>query len=241
MADDHLPTNNHWAVTIAVTAISSVTAITVAYVSKQTPPSATSATIPRDIAGNYKIVGTNPDGSSYRGTLEIVASGSGYRLIWNAGPQPYVGVGMKDENILSVGWGGNYCAVASYRIQPDGILDGKWATLNQDDIGAELLVPTGMNSNGDIAGKYIASGKNSEGIAYKEEVLFEPSGRLFRFSRSESRYIGLAFRNRNTVAVGFGPKACHVVSYKIEKNGNLTGVWGLYPGDKVGSEEAIHQ
>src|SRR5207248_11308642 len=40
-----------------------------------------------DVAGHYNIVGTNPNGATYKGTLEVITRGDVYQFRWNAGTQ----------------------------------------------------------------------------------------------------------------------------------------------------------
>ena len=43
--------------------------------------------------GNYRVQGTNPDGSPYRGTLTIERSGPLYLVRWKIGKDTYEGQG----------------------------------------------------------------------------------------------------------------------------------------------------
>src|SRR5947207_14882740 len=52
---------------------------------------------PPEIAGKYNVVGSNPDGGSYKGTLEVIPHGDVYQLRGNAGPQ-YDGAGLTTRN-----------------------------------------------------------------------------------------------------------------------------------------------
>src|SRR5260370_30336030 len=57
-----------------------------------TPATSTNSATPPDIAGKYNVVGSNPDGSTYKGTLEVIPHGDVYQFRWSAGTQ-YDGVG----------------------------------------------------------------------------------------------------------------------------------------------------
>src|SRR5258706_7782352 len=48
---------------------------------------------PPEIAGKYNVVGSNPDGGGYKGTLEVIPHRYVYPLRWNACTQ-YDGVGF---------------------------------------------------------------------------------------------------------------------------------------------------
>ena len=56
---------------------------------------------PSEIAGKYDVVGSNPDGGAYKGTLEIIMHGDVYQFRWNAGTQ-YDGVGVTNGNVVAV-------------------------------------------------------------------------------------------------------------------------------------------
>lgn len=191
------------------------------------------------IVGTYKIVGNNPRIGSYKGTLAITASGSSYQLIWNAAKQPYIGIGILKKNTLAVGWGSKECAVASYQVQSDGSLNGKWAVFDQKEMGLELLVHSSDAFTNDIVSQYTATGKSPIGSAYKETISVQRMGELYQFLRTDSKFSGIGIRKGNTVAVGFGSIPCNVVLYQVQEDGSLTGVWGLYNGSQIGTEEAI--
>jgi hypothetical protein len=78
-----------------------------------------------DITGDYKCEGTNPEGKTYRGTVEITKKGDAYLLKWtlNAG-DTYAGVGILEGDVLGVSYPGG---VIVYRVTKGGKLVGKWA------------------------------------------------------------------------------------------------------------------
>jgi hypothetical protein len=84
---------------------------------------------PPNIAGKYNIVGANPNGSTYRGLLEVIKHGEVYQFRWNAGRQ-YDGVGVQNGSVVAAafasGSNGKGCGVVDYDIGSDGTLDGKW-------------------------------------------------------------------------------------------------------------------
>jgi len=94
--------------------------------------STTTSTAPApNIAGKYNVTGSNPTGSVYKGTLEVIAHGDVYQFRWNAGAQ-YDGVGIQNANIVAVayttGQNGQGCGVVDYDIKSDGALEGNGAT-----------------------------------------------------------------------------------------------------------------
>ena len=70
--------------------------------SNSSSSTASSAPAPApDVAGHYNIVGTNPNGATYKGTLEVITRGDVYQFRWNAGTQ-YDGVGVQNGKIVAV-------------------------------------------------------------------------------------------------------------------------------------------
>jgi hypothetical protein len=212
-----------------------------ASIASPTTQTSNSTVSSRHIVGSYKVAGNNPDGSSYTGTLDITALGSAYQLIWNVAEQPYIGIGILEGNVLAVGWGSRQCAIVSYQVQSNGSLDGKWASFAQDSTGLELAVPSGSNLNSDIASQYTATGKNPSGSTYRETISVQDLGELYKFLWADSTSTGTGIKSGNAVAVGFGSVPCNVVLYRVQEDGNLNGVWGLYDGSQVGEEQATRQ
>jgi caspase domain-containing protein len=93
---------------------------------------------PGDIApaeGTYRVAGTNPDGSSYTGTLTLSKAGEKYRLGWRVGTSSYEGSGLLEGNVLTVDWGSATPVV--YALGADGSLSGLWDAGK----GVEKLTP----------------------------------------------------------------------------------------------------
>ena len=93
-----------------------------------------------DVVGTYSVVGANPDGSEYEGQLVVDAAGDVFRWTWDAGGN-FLGVGIRQGNVVSVGWGDEKCGVASYLVQEDGTLDSRWVYVGQTDPGGERVTP----------------------------------------------------------------------------------------------------
>ena len=193
-----------------------------------------------DIAGKYDIVGTNPDGGSYKGTLEVIARGDVYQFRWNAGSQ-YDGVGVQNGNIVAVayttGTDGKGCGVVDYDIRADGKLEGKWGYWGTNEAGTESATRT---SGSDLVGEYDATGKNPDGKQYKSKLTVEPAGNLYRFVWSNNTD-GIGIKRGNNVAVGIGGARCGFVTYQVQSNGTLDGLWGGGGSDKTGTEKATKQ
>jgi hypothetical protein len=195
---------------------------------------------PPDIAGKYNVTGSNPDGGTYKGTLEIIPRGDVYQFRWNAGTQ-YDGVGVANANVVAVafasGANGKGCGVVDYNIQGDGVLDGKWGYWGINEAGTEKATRT---SGSGLEGEYNATGKNPDGKEYKATLTVEPAGNLYRFVWSNNTD-GVGIKQGNNVAVGIGGTRCGFVAYEIGFDGTLDGIWGGYGSDKTGTEIATKQ
>lgn len=84
-----------------------------------------------DIEGTYSCVGDNGGGKKYKGTVEIAASGDAYEVTWTIGKDTHIGVGIWENDRLSVSWatavnGKVSMGVVVYKRDKDGTLTGKW-------------------------------------------------------------------------------------------------------------------
>jgi len=192
-----------------------------------------------NIAGKYNITGTNPNGTIYRGALEVIEHGDVYQFRWNAGNQ-YDGVGVVNGDVVAVafanGPNGTGCGVVDYNIQDDGALVGRWGFWGKDEAGTENATRT---SGTGLEGEYDGSGKNPNGTTYKVKITVEPAGNLYRFVWSNNTD-GVGIKQGDNIAVGIGGARCGFVTYEIRSDG-LEGIWGGYGSDRTGREKATKQ
>jgi hypothetical protein len=192
-----------------------------------------------NIAGKYNITGTNPNGTMYRGALEVIEHGDVYQFRWNAGNQ-YDGVGVVNGDVVAVafanGPNGTGCGVVDYNIQDDGALVGRWGFWGKDEAGTENATRT---SGTGLEGEYDGSGKNPNGTTYKVKITVEPAGNLYRFVWSNNTD-GVGIKQGDNIAVGIGGARCGFVTYEIRSDG-LEGIWGGYGSDRTGTEKATKQ
>ena len=91
---------------------------------------------PPDISGTYAAHGTNPNGTTYRGSVTIRRDGDHYRFVWLiASGDTYQGTGVLNGRTVTVDWGQKYPVV--YNIGPNGVLTGTW----NNGTATETLVP----------------------------------------------------------------------------------------------------
>lgn len=198
------------------------------------------ATPAADIAGNYSVVGSNPNGSPYKGELAVIKHGDVYQFRWNAGRQ-YDGIGVPNGSVVAVafteGSNGQGCGVVSYQILSGGTLDGRWGYWGKNESGTEKAERT---SGSDVAGDYNITGTNPNGSSYKGTMTAEAraAGYTFAWSNGSS---GFGIKQGETLSVGIGGARCAFVAYEIKSGGVLEGVWGGYGSDKTGTEIATRK
>jgi hypothetical protein len=166
--------------------------------------------------------------------------GDVYQFRWNAGSQ-YDGVGVQNGNIVAAayttGTDGKGCGVVDYDIRGDGALDGKWGYWGTNEAGTESATRT---SGSGLAGEYDGTGKNPDGKQYKVKITVEPAGNLYRFVWSNNSE-GIGIKRGNNIAVGIGGSRCGFVTYQVQSDGSLDGIWGGGGSDKTGTEKAMKQ
>jgi hypothetical protein len=88
-------------------------------------------------AGPYVVAGRNPDGSRYSGTLKVYTVGPAYSPEWLIGGSRYVGLGLRQADVLGVTYGSDSCGVAVYTVSEDGTLNGDWTAFDGFDRGGK--------------------------------------------------------------------------------------------------------
>lgn len=89
----------------------------------------------QDIAldGVYRSEGVNPDGTKYRGTVEIAKDDQTYLVRWLARQVTSIGIGIVRGDVLAVSYyTGTNIGVALYRIEKGPRLTGEWTVLGAD-------------------------------------------------------------------------------------------------------------
>src|SRR5689334_7451785 len=100
----------------------------------QDRPEPPATTTERDLAGMYRCEGTNPDGRTYRGLVEIAKDDHTYRVRWTLGQGgTSVGIGMVRGDVLAVSYyTGQNVGLVMYKIDKGMQLTGEWAVLGAD-------------------------------------------------------------------------------------------------------------
>ena len=94
------------------------------------------------VGGRYRVEGTNPNGSHYRGAATITpSSDTTCRIRWQVGAAS-VGICMRVGKTLAAAYSlGGKVGLVLYAIQPDGALKGVWTVADQPGAGTETLIP----------------------------------------------------------------------------------------------------
>ncbi len=94
------------------------------------------------VGGQYRVEGTNADGSSYSGTATITpSSNSTCRITWRTGSTS-TGICMVAGRAFAASYVLNgKVGLVVYELQPDGSLRGAWTVADQPGAGTEILTP----------------------------------------------------------------------------------------------------
>lgn len=97
-------------------------------------------------AGEYAAQGSNPDGSTYAGMVELAHGPNGtWRITWRVGDQVVEGTGLEQDGVLAASYVlGASTGVVAWRVLPDGRLRGTWTV--DGGVGTEVLTPRDAGS-----------------------------------------------------------------------------------------------
>lgn len=88
------------------------------------------------LEGEYDVEGTNLKGEKYKMDLTVKKQNEGYKFNWT-GNNPWEGFGIRQDDTVSVGFGGKQCGFVAYEIKSDGTLEGKWGGQGSTSFGTE--------------------------------------------------------------------------------------------------------
>jgi hypothetical protein len=192
----------------------------------------------KDIAGEYRAKGTNPDNrGSYEANLLVTKRDDVHQFSWDSKGNKYDGVGVTTDNAVAVaytdGENGKGCGVVLYKINSDGSLDGKVGYWGVNTMETEKAV---RKSGSSLEGEYDITGKNPDGKEYKGtlSVAKEGQGYLFEW-KAGNAFDGFGIRAGNLIAVGIGGKQCAFLGYDIKPDGTLDGKWGTRTSTTLGT------
>jgi len=94
------------------------------------------------VGGTYAALGTNPDGSTYTGTVNITMNGPSCQIVWSVGATPASGNCLLAGNAFASYYRlSGQLGLVVYQLRPDGSLAGNWEMDDQSGVGTEILTP----------------------------------------------------------------------------------------------------
>lgn len=201
-------------------------------------PSVEAAPLYQNVAGTYTVSGTNLDGSAYGGELTISENGPFLSFSWRTGNN-FQGTGIRSGNVVAVGWGSDFCGVASFKVDDVAGLDfGDWGYLNSTAPGTEFTFKDAGQAPG-VAGTYTLLGSNPDGSDYSGGLTVIPQGPVYQLVWAVGDgYDGIGIIQGDRLGATWGGPSCAIVVYQIQTNGTLTGLWGVWGTNATGTETA---
>jgi Caspase domain len=183
-----------------------------------------------DLAGVYRVEGTNPNGTKYRGMVALTQSKDQFNFIWWIGKDMFRGTGHFAGKMLVVNWGDKTPVI--YTFGEAGALDGEWA----DGSATETLDLVANAAQGDIdlsEGSYRVDGKNADGSGYQGDVEITRQGDRYHLTWQvgSSSYEGDGKLSGNLLTVNWG--AATPVVYALGSDGSLSGLWDAGKGEET--------
>jgi hypothetical protein len=183
-----------------------------------------------DLAGIYRVEGTNPSGSKYRGMVALAQTKDQFNFTWWIGKDVFRGTGHFAGKMLVVNWGDKTPVI--YTFGDEGSLDGEWA----DGSATETLDLVANAAPGDIAlseGSYKVEGKNADGSDYAGTVEIAKQGKGYHLSWEvgSSSYEGNGTLAGNLLTVDWGSST--PVVYALGSDGSLAGLWDAGKGEET--------
>ena len=113
------------------------------------PPAATAPETGTPLVGTYDCQGVEPDGTPYRGVVQIVPNEGTYDVIWIfASGQQYSGLGVVNGDVLAVSYFTNRPGVVAYKIHSGDNgprLQGQWTVVGAGKVFRETLTRVSEN------------------------------------------------------------------------------------------------
>ena len=211
-----------------------------------------------NFAGTYSVRGTNPDGTTYTGSMVVTSYGDGYRITQTlADGTVYRGIGNDMGPYLTVAiQSGTVPSIAIYRVTQSTTLEGFWQDYDSEKEGSEALsvaagsnfpIPSAINVDVryNYSGTYSVRGTNPDGTTYTGTMVVSPYGDGYRVTQTYAdgtvwRGIGNDIADYFAVAymANSGPT---VQIYQRDRSNALNGFWQSYNNTKEGQETATRR
>lgn len=166
-------------------------------------------------------------------SLEVAAADKG-----DGGKSETAAAGISDDAVIAVGWGGTYCGVTAYQIEPDGVLDGIWSLIGQTTVAVEVATPVDVEDN--FAGTYRVEGVDLRGDPYTGDLTVTVDNAVLRFDwvTDDNALQGVGVWYDDVIAVGWGGDNCGVVAYQRDpETGLFEGAWTAWAENEIMPEQ----
>jgi hypothetical protein len=185
---------------------------------------------PPNLTGIYRVQGTNPNGSHYRGMLTLTPFGKDFLFKWWIARQTFTGSGQFAGRMLVVNWGQTSPVV--YTIDRNGSLDGEWADGTATE-KLELVARAAERTVRPPVGQYRVSGRNPNGEPYSGTVsIVTRSGQyVLDWRVGSNNYRGNGTLASNVLTVDWGDST--PVIYTLNADGTLSGLWRAGDGEET--------
>ena len=192
------------------------------------PEEATPKTI--DLAGVYRVEGTNPNGSKYRGMVALAQNNDQFNFTWWIGKDVFRGTGHFAGKMLVVNWGDKTPVI--YTFGDEGALDGEWADGSATET-LDLVANAAPDDIGLSEGSYRVDGKNADGSGYQGNVEITGQGKAYHLTWQvgSSSYEGDGKLAGNLLTVEWGSST--PVVYALKPDGSLAGLWDAGKGEET--------
>jgi hypothetical protein len=197
--------------------------------SRELAPGAAAAAVPA-LTGVYRVQGTNPNGSRYRGMVSLALSGKEYEFKWWIGQQVFNGKGRFAGRMLVVDWGSSSPVI--YTLHNGARLDGEWADGRATE-SLEVFARAAPGAAPRLGGRYQVSGRSPNGSSYSGGVTITSEGSRYRMNWriGSSSYQGTGTLNDNVLTVDWG--SATPVVYAVSADGRLRGLWAGGNGEET--------
>lgn len=95
------------------------------------------------IGGQYRVEGTNINGTTYEGEATItLTSDTTCEISWVTGPTTSAGICMRNDDSFAAAYRmGDDVGLIIYKVMGDGTMNGVWTIANNGGAGTEVLTP----------------------------------------------------------------------------------------------------
>lgn len=193
-----------------------------------------------DLAGEYSVSGTYPNGKGYANDLTVIKRGDAYEFKWTSSGKTISGVGVQGGDLVAVGLDGGTdakgCGAVVFKINGNK-LEGKYGIWGSTSLHTQTAT---LVSQTKTSGVFDLQLTDTSGT-YKFNLTIEP-GEIYQLNyRSGNRWMGgTGYRQGEYLAAGIGQKQCSYTVYTVS-NGNLKGIWGKIGEAQHGTETATRK